>query len=122
MNRVLRTDTGQRAATDLAMAEDCVRHERMFFKRAGQETAVPAASPSCLQPAMLDQLRPDYAAMAVMIFGEVPAFDAVMAEHRGAGSGGEPVSKVASDVAAAAECAPLENDVAEIVHEMIQSL
>ena len=29
-------------------------------------------------PAMLDQLRLDYAAMEVMIFGEVPAFETVM--------------------------------------------
>ena len=42
------------------------------------DTAHRAASPSCRPTAMLDQLRLDYAAMAVMIFGEVPAFDAVM--------------------------------------------
>jgi hypothetical protein len=79
VDRVLRTDIGRRAVTDLAMAEDCLRHERMFFKRAGQDTAVPGGSFALMPPAsMLDQLRLDYAAMAVMIFGEVPAFKAVM--------------------------------------------
>ncbi len=28
---------------------------------------------------MMDQLRRDYAAMQVMVFGDVPTFDAVMA-------------------------------------------
>jgi hypothetical protein len=63
---------------DLAMAEDCVRHERMFFPRAGQNTAVPGSFTLVPPPAMLAQLRLDYGAMAVMIFGEVPAFEAVM--------------------------------------------
>jgi hypothetical protein len=79
VDRMLRTDTGQRAAGDLAMAEDCVRHERMFFKRAGQDTAVPGSFALVPPPAMLDLLRLDYQAMAVMIFGDVPAFDSVIA-------------------------------------------
>jgi Nucleotidyl transferase AbiEii toxin, Type IV TA system len=78
VDRVLRTDIGRRAVADLAMAEDCLRHERMFFKRAGQDTAVPGSFALMPPAAMLDQLRLDYAAMAVMIFGEVPAFKAVM--------------------------------------------
>jgi hypothetical protein len=76
--RMLRTETGQRAAANLAMAEDCGRHERMFFKRAGQDTAVPGSFALVPPPAMLDLLRTDYQAMTVMIFGDVPAFDAVM--------------------------------------------
>jgi hypothetical protein len=79
VDRMLRTDTGQRAATDRMMAEDCGRHERMFFKRAGQDTAVPGSFALVPPPAMLDLLRLDYQAMAVMIFGDVPAFDTVMA-------------------------------------------
>jgi hypothetical protein len=78
VDRMLRTDIGQRAAGDLAMARDCVRHERMFFKRAGQDTAVPGSLALVPPAAMLDVLRPDYQAMAIMIFGEVPGFDAVM--------------------------------------------
>ncbi len=79
VDRMLRTETGRGAATDLAMAEDCGRHERMFFKRAGQDTAVPGSFALVPPPAMLDLLRSDYQAMAVMIFGDVPAFDTVMA-------------------------------------------
>lgn len=78
VNRVLGTETGRRAVADLAMAADCVRHERMFFKRSGTETAVPGSFALVPPTAMLTQLRLDYAAMAVMIFGEVPALEAVM--------------------------------------------
>jgi hypothetical protein len=78
VDRVLWTDIGRRAVADLAMAEDCLRHERMFFKRAGQDTAVPGSFALVPPAAMHDQLRLDYAAMEVMIFGEVPAFEAVM--------------------------------------------
>jgi len=78
VNRVLRTNTGRRAVVNLAMAADCARHERMFFKRAGTDTAAPGSFALVPPPAMHDQLRLDYEAMAVMIFGEVPAFEAVM--------------------------------------------
>jgi hypothetical protein len=78
VDRMLRTDIGQRAVADLAMAEDCVRHERMFFKRSGTDTAVPGSFALVPPAAMLDQLRQDYQAMAVMIFGEVPMFASVM--------------------------------------------
>jgi hypothetical protein len=78
VDRMLRTDTGRRAAADLTMAEDCLRHERMFFKRAGQDTAVPGTFALVPPAAMLDLLRADYQAMAVMIFGDVPPFDSVI--------------------------------------------
>ncbi|MBW4092594.1 MAG: nucleotidyl transferase AbiEii/AbiGii toxin family protein [Proteobacteria bacterium] len=78
VDRVLRTPTGRSAAADLAMAADCMRHERMFFSRPGTNTAAPGSFALVPPPAMLEQLRRDYAAMAVMIFGEVPAFEAVV--------------------------------------------
>jgi hypothetical protein len=78
VNRVLRTQTGRRAVVDLAMAADCARHERMFFRRAGTDTARPGSVALVPPSAMRDQLRIDYEAMAVMIFGEVPTFNAVM--------------------------------------------
>ena len=78
VNRMLRTETGQRAAADRAMAADCLRHERTFFKRAGQDTAAPGSFTLVPPPAMLNQLQPDYTAMVVMIFGDVPTFEAVM--------------------------------------------
>ena len=56
-----------------------------------------AASPSCRRrPCSISSAR-DYEAMAVMIFGEVPAFDDRDGEHRGPGSDGEPMSQVSSD-------------------------
>jgi Nucleotidyl transferase AbiEii toxin, Type IV TA system len=79
VDRMLRTEVGQRAATDLTMAEDCGRHERMFFKRTGQNTAVPGSFALVPPAPMLDLLRLDYQAMAVMIFGTTTPFDSVMA-------------------------------------------
>lgn len=76
--RMLDVDIGGRAAADLAMANDCMRHERMFFRRSGTDTAVPGRFTLTPPAAMLDLLRRDYQAMAVMIFGEVPAFDTMM--------------------------------------------
>jgi hypothetical protein len=78
VDRMLRTETGQRAATDRAMALDCGRHERMFFPRIGQDTAVAGSFALVPPPAMLELLRTDYQAMAVMIFGDVPTFDTVI--------------------------------------------
>jgi Nucleotidyl transferase AbiEii toxin, Type IV TA system len=79
VHRIMRTEIGREAAADLAMARDCGRHERMFFKRAGQATAVPGSFTLVPPPGMLDLIRTDYQAMAVMIFGEVPDLNAVMA-------------------------------------------
>jgi hypothetical protein len=81
VDRMLRTEVGQRAATDLTMAEDCGRHERMFFKRTGQNTAVPGSFALVPPAPMLDLLRLDYQAMAVMIFGTMTPFDSVMANN-----------------------------------------
>lgn len=79
VDRILRTETGHRAAEDKAMADDCVRYERMFFRRAGQDSAGSGSFALVPPPAMLDLLRSDYQAMAVMIFGDVPPFDSVIA-------------------------------------------
>jgi hypothetical protein len=79
LDRMLRTEIGQRATMNLTMAEDCGRHERMFFKRTGQSTAVPGSFALVPPAPMLDLLRLDYQAMAVMIFGTMPSFDSVIA-------------------------------------------
>ena len=79
VDRMLRADIGRRAIADLAMAEDCMRHERMFFKRPSTDTALPGSLTLTPPASMRDLLRLDYQAMAVMIFGDVPDFDAVMA-------------------------------------------
>lgn len=76
--RMLSTETGQRAIADLAMAEDCMRHERMFFRRPSTETAVPGSFTLVPPSGMRDLLRKDYQAMAIMIFGDVPEFEAVL--------------------------------------------
>jgi hypothetical protein len=83
VDHMLHTELGQRAAVDFAMAENCARHERMFFKRPGQETAMPGSFGLVPPPAMLDLLRADYAAMSLMIFGDVSAFDDVIATIAG---------------------------------------
>jgi hypothetical protein len=79
VDRMLRSEIGRQAATDRAMAIDCGRHERMFFPRVGQDTAKPGSFALVPPPAMLALLRADYQAMTAMIFGEVPAFDTVIA-------------------------------------------
>lgn len=81
IDRLLNADIGRRALADLAMAGDCVRHARMFFNRPDLDLASAQLGSFALLPhdAMLDDLRRDYAAMQVMIFGEVPGFDAVIA-------------------------------------------
>jgi hypothetical protein len=78
MYQIMRADVGQSAMADLEMAENCMRHERMFFKRPSTDTAVPGSFALVPPAAMRNQLRLDYEAMAVMIFGEVPAFEEVM--------------------------------------------
>ena len=75
---MLRTALGQKAAADRAMAADCDRHERVFIRRVGQGTATPGSFALVSPPAMLELLKADYQAMAVMIFGDVPTFEAVM--------------------------------------------
>jgi len=80
IDRLLKAEVGRRAVANLAMARDCARHDRMFFNRPDLDLATACPGSFALLPhdAMLDQLRRDYAAMQVMIFGEVPTFDAVM--------------------------------------------
>ena len=46
VHRMLRTEIGHRAIADLAMARDCMRHERMFFRRPSPIRRCQAASRS----------------------------------------------------------------------------
>jgi hypothetical protein len=75
------TDTGTRALADRALGRECVRHAAMFFGRPDFNLESAAAGKFGLVPSepMLSGLRRDYEAMAGMIFGPVPTFDAVMA-------------------------------------------
>jgi len=62
------------------MAADCVRHARMFFNRPDFDLAAAAPGGYALVPhdAMLTNLEQDYNAMSEMIFGEIPAFKAII--------------------------------------------
>jgi hypothetical protein len=72
---------GEAALTDAALGTDCVAHARMFFNRPDFDLASAAPGSFTLTPhdAMIDQLRVDYRAMQGMIFGDPPAFEAVLA-------------------------------------------
>ena len=65
---------------DHALATDCVRHARLFF--GSSDLGLDAAQPGTLTlvpgPAMREALRRDYAAMTGMVFGKVPALEAVL--------------------------------------------
>lgn len=78
--RLLGSPKGDSFARDLAMAQDCVRHARMFFYRPDFDLATATPETFALAPhnGMLAALRTDYAAMAGMIFGDQPAFDKII--------------------------------------------
>lgn len=78
--RLLRSDVGLRARSDFNLARDCARHARMFFNSSDLDlaTAHPGTFALSPLPEMDTQLRRDYSAMAGMIFGEVPEWDAIV--------------------------------------------
>lgn len=79
--RLLASEIGRKATDDAEMAEDCVRHARMFFNRVDFDLASAVPGKYTLTPheAMLDTLRGDYEAMSGMIFGPIPTLDKVLA-------------------------------------------
>jgi hypothetical protein len=79
--RLLASEIGQKAIGDVDMAEDCVRHARMFFNRPDLDlaSAVPGSFTLTPHDGMLADLRSDYEAMSGMIFGPIPNVDAVVA-------------------------------------------
>ncbi|MCL4069493.1 nucleotidyl transferase AbiEii/AbiGii toxin family protein [Pseudomonas sp. GX19020] len=78
--QLLISDAGKNALKDRDLAEDCVAHARMFFNRPAFDLATAAPPTFSIRPEgkMLDDLRRDYRAMAGMIFGEAPAFEAII--------------------------------------------
>lgn len=78
--RLVESDAGQAALADRALGEDCVAHARMFFNRApfDLESARAPSYALCPEQGMIDDLRQDYRAMSVMIFGDPPPFDEVI--------------------------------------------
>jgi hypothetical protein len=81
VHRLMAAPVGEKACADNSLIDDCVRHAKMFFYRANTGLDVAKRGSFRLRPieAMLDPLRKDYGAMATMIFGEVPSFEAVLA-------------------------------------------
>jgi len=79
--RLLASETGRKATDDAEMAEDCVRHARMFFNRPDLDlaSAVPGSFALTPHDGMLADLRRDYEAMSGMVFGPIPTVDAVVA-------------------------------------------
>jgi hypothetical protein len=78
--RLLASEIGRKAMTDAAMAEDCVRHARMFFNRRDFDllSAVPGSFALTPHDGMFAELRRDYVAMSGMIFGRLPTVDQVV--------------------------------------------
>ena len=78
--RMLQSDSGKAATKDTALGADCLAHARMFFNRPDFDlaSAQPPTFALCADGRMVDDLRQDYRAMSVMIFGEPPAFDTVI--------------------------------------------
>ena len=78
--RLLASEIGRKATKDSEMAEDCVRHARMFFNRPDLDLASAVLGSFALIPhdGMLADLRRDYEAMSGMVFGPIPSVDAVI--------------------------------------------
>lgn len=80
VHALMQSDVGQRAIADTVLGADCVAHARMFFNRPDFDLASARRPTFVLTPEgqMYDDLRRDYAAMATMIIGKAPEFDAVI--------------------------------------------
>lgn len=80
LHRLVGTAVGAAAIKDRALGDDCVAHARMFFNRPDFDlaTAVPGSFALAPHDTMIEQLRVDYRAMQGMIFGDAPAFEAVI--------------------------------------------
>jgi len=80
LHQLLRIATAHGWTGDGLLALDCARHARLFFGSAdlGLDAARPGAFTLVPAGAMRDALARDYAAMAGMVFGNAPAFDAVL--------------------------------------------
>jgi hypothetical protein len=81
VHQLLAAGTGAAALANPALGRDCVAHARMFFNSRDLDLAHAEPGSFSLMPTevMISDLRRDYAAMAGMIFGKIPAFDSVLA-------------------------------------------
>jgi len=69
------------------LAENCVRHARMFFNRPDLDLGVCHSRQLCIDPHdwLLSDLRRDDEAMSGMVVGQVPNVDVVFAARRTGG-------------------------------------
>jgi len=81
VSRLLASEAGRNAANNLDMAQDCVRHAKMFFNRPDFDlaSAIPGSFALTPHDEMMATLERDYEAMSGMIFGAIPPFGEVMA-------------------------------------------
>ncbi|MBZ9646289.1 nucleotidyl transferase AbiEii/AbiGii toxin family protein [Sphingobium sp. 3R8] len=81
IHQLMIAGTGASAMANPELGRDCVAHARMFFNSRDLDLAHAEPGSFSMTPtdAMIADLRRDYGAMAGMIFGDVPDFDAVLA-------------------------------------------
>jgi hypothetical protein len=84
VHSMIRSEAIAATIGDRVLANDCVRHARMFFSSPdlGLDTAAPGTFALGPTAGMLTDLRRDYQQMAGMIVGEVPGFDEVIKSVR----------------------------------------
>lgn len=80
IHRLITGPVGQKACTDNALIDDCLRHARMFFYRKDTGLEHVGRGAFQLKPSagMMNALRQDYQSMVTMIFGAVPSFEEVL--------------------------------------------
>jgi len=73
--RLLDSDAGRKAALDIDLAADCVRHARIFFNSPDLNLAAAVSGSFTISPNrdMAAVLARDYTAMSGMIFGKAPS-------------------------------------------------
>ncbi len=78
--RLLEAETGRRAAANLDLAIDCVRHAQMFFNSPDLNLTAAAPGSFTLSPSrgMAAELTRDYNAMVGMIFGDAPPIGEIL--------------------------------------------
>lgn len=79
--RLLQSPVGQDAQANQLLGIDCARHARMFFNSPDFDLDDAVAGTFSLLPStpMRESLERDYDAMAAMIMGPAPSFDAILA-------------------------------------------
>jgi hypothetical protein len=82
VDRLLASPIANIALDDNDLGLDCARHARMFFNSNDLDLAHAAPGSYAIVPSteMIEPLRRDYQAMAGMVFGGIPDFDAMLLE------------------------------------------